>query len=106
MSIIFSNYLKQALVSNFVAYLKNASQGVNTMIHTFDHTIKPILLYSGEVWGMVEAELKKTEDSVIRNPVIEKINVKFCKYLLGINKKASNLAVRGELGRYPLFLLM
>ena len=55
---------------------------------------------------------------------IEKINIKFCKYLLGVNKKASlyftllyftllyftllyftsNLEVRGELGRYPLYI--
>ena len=35
---------------------------------------------------------------------IEKLNVKFCKYLLGVNKKASNLAVRGELGRYPFLI--
>ena len=35
---------------------------------------------------------------------IEKLNVKFCKYLLGVNKKASNLAVSGELGRYPLLI--
>ena len=35
---------------------------------------------------------------------IEKQNDKFCKYLLSVNKKASNLAVRGELGRYPLLI--
>ena len=35
---------------------------------------------------------------------IEKLNVTFCKYLLGVNKKASNLAVKGELGRYPLYI--
>ena len=35
---------------------------------------------------------------------IEKLNVKFCKYLLGDDKKASNLAIRKELGRYPLYI--
>ena len=35
---------------------------------------------------------------------IEKLNVKFCKYLLGVNIKASNLAVRGEHGRYPFLI--
>ena len=34
---------------------------------------------------------------------IEKLNVTFCKYLLGVNKKASNLAVKGELGRYLMY---
>ena len=30
--------------------------------------------------------------------------VKFCKYLLRVNKKASNLAVNEELGRYSYFI--
>ena len=34
----------------------------------------------------------------------EKLNVKFCKYLLGVNKNASNLAIREKLGRYPLYI--
>ena len=38
------------------------------------------------------------------NAVIEKINVKLCKYLLGVGKRTTNAAVRGELGRYPLLI--
>ncbi|CAB4021132.1 Hypothetical predicted protein [Paramuricea clavata] len=34
--------------------------------------------------------------------VTEKAHLKFCKLYLGVNRKASNLASRGELGRYPL----
>ena len=34
----------------------------------------------------------------------EKLNIKFCKYILGVHKKASNYAVLGELGRYPLYI--
>ena len=92
----------------FCSLFKNASPSVNTMIHTFDHTIKLILLYSAEVWGMFEAESKKGKtrslETMFDDLHIEKLNVKFCKYLLGVNKKASNLAVSGELGRYPLLI--
>ena len=35
---------------------------------------------------------------------IEKLNVKLCKYLLGVHKSSTNNAVRGELGRYPLLI--
>ena len=28
---------------------------------------------------------------------IEKVHIKFCKFLLGVNKRAVNLAVKGEL---------
>ena len=34
----------------------------------------------------------------------EKLHLKFCKYPLGVNSKATNLAVRGETGRYPILL--
>ena len=33
---------------------------------------------------------------------LEKINIRLCKYLLGVGKKTTNNAVRGELGRFPL----
>ena len=39
--------------------LKMHHPSINTMIHTFDHTIKPSLLYSSEIWGMYETETKK-----------------------------------------------
>ena len=30
------------------------------------------------------------------------MHVKFCKFILGVNKRAVNLAVKGELGRFPV----
>ena len=38
-------------------------------------------------------------------PFIEMLNVKLCKYVLGVSHKSCNDAVRGELGRYPLLLM-
>ena len=32
---------------------------------------------------------------------IEKVHIKFCKFLLGVNKRAVNLAVKGKLGCFP-----
>ena len=32
----------------------------------------------------------------------EKLNLSFCKYVLGVHKKSQNSAVRGELGRFPI----
>jgi hypothetical protein len=34
----------------------------------------------------------------------EKTHLKFCKLYLGVNRKASNIASRGELGRLPLII--
>ena len=36
--------------------------------------------------------------------LIEKLHLKFCKSTLGVNSKATNLAVYSELGRYPLLV--
>jgi hypothetical protein len=38
------------------------------------------------------------------NAVIEKVHIKFCKYLLGVNRKISNVAVKAELGRNALLI--
>ena len=35
---------------------------------------------------------------------LEKCHLKFLRYTLGVNKKAPNLAVYGDSGRYPLAL--
>ena len=34
----------------------------------------------------------------------EKLHIKFCKYVLEVNRHSTNLAVTGELGRYPLYI--
>ena len=34
----------------------------------------------------------------------EKLNLKFCKYLLEVNKRSTNIAVLSEMGRMPLFI--
>ena len=36
--------------------------------------------------------------------LVEKLNVKLCKYVLGVGKHATNAAVTGEVGRYPIAL--
>jgi hypothetical protein len=36
----------------------------------------------------------------------EKFNIKFSKFILGVHKKSSNFAVLGELGRYPLYIII
>ena len=83
-------------------------QRVDTILHLFDHTIKPILLYCSEIWGTVNTSssiIKKDGYTLFRsfnNMYCEKQHIKFLKYILSVHKKASNEAVYGELGRYPL----
>ena len=82
---------------------------IRTLLHVFDHTIKPVLLYGSEIWGMFSADkLNKLKDSYFNrlcyDLAAEKIHTKFCKYVLEVGRRSTNIAVLGELGRYPLFL--
>jgi sorting nexin-29 len=97
---------------------------VNTMLHLFDHMVKPVLLYGGEILGYHNLNSRKSQPNAqnarasffqqlkLSCPIIsnyldkddplEKLHLKFCKYTLGVHKKTSNMATLSELGRYPI----
>ena len=64
----------------------------------FDTMISPILTYNSEIWGVYAKPDFKTWDG----SQIEKAHLQFCKRYLEENNKASNMACRAELGRFPL----
>ena len=72
----------------------------------FDTLVTPIASYCGSIWGVL-CTGKNTDVYDINfydKPPLEKLNIKLCKYLLGVNKFSVNHAVRGELGRYPMLI--
>lgn len=80
---------------------------IETLTHLFDHTVKPVLLYGSEIWGAFDANKFKSDKhlhNLCKDLRQELVHIKFCKYSLGVGKKATNIAVLGELGRYPLYL--
>ena len=64
----------------------------------FDTVISPIPTYISEIWGVYAKPDFKTWDG----SQIEKAHLQFCKRYLEVNNKASNIACRAELGRFPL----
>jgi exonuclease III len=91
--------------------LSTEKTSVKTVLHLFDHTIKPILLYASEIWGTFNTNLTRIK----RNPqckleraydklLAEGLHIKMCRYLLGVNPKTSIDAIRGECGRFPLYI--
>ena len=64
------------------------------LINTFDIMIKPILVFSSEMWGYMMKE----------NSENEKVLLRFCKHILGVHRNATNCAVLSEQGVYPLKL--
>ena len=63
---------------------------VFTYLNLFDTYISSILCYGCEIWGFHKA------------PNIEKIQLDFCKNILGVKQCTTNVMVYFELGRYPL----
>ena len=85
--------------------LLSLNQTIKTSMHVFDHTIKQILLYGCEMWGMLNPFTSKFRNTLLNfNSRIfdklpaEKPHQKFCKYILGVHSKTSNTAVLSELG--------
>ena len=60
--------------------------------------ISPILTYGSEVWI---SDFKLNFDSIDKLP-FEKVQNMIIKDIVGVHSKAYNLAVRNELGIYPL----
>ena len=90
--------------------LFSTNPSVSTYLHLYDHTIKPILLYVSEIWGMFDtnsASCKKTSDYILEkvyaSGITEKSHSRFMKYILGVNRKASYIAVMSEL-EHTLFI--
>ena len=71
-----------------------------TAMKIFDAIVSPILLHNSEVWGAHEKNDLNKWDST----ETEKVHLRFCKLYLGTNRKASNIACRGELGKFPLLI--
>ena len=81
----------------------------------FDALIKPIVLYGAPIWtpnSSVNKSLSKLLQSsslasnkllkALSRSVQEKVHLSYLKWALGVHRKASNIGVWGESGRYPL----
>ena len=81
---------------------------VKVLLKLFSSLVQPIMLYGSEVWGayLYRSFENISAQSVLYNPKFkfESIHISICKQILGLNKKSSNIAVLGELGRYPVML--
>ena len=71
---------------------------IKMALKLFDSLVKPILLYASETWEpFLDNDYEKWEHNEI-----EKVHVQFLKQLIGVNRSATNLLVRGETNRHSL----
>jgi hypothetical protein len=85
-----------------------SSSSYNCSIKLFTSLIQPILSYGSEVWApYLLKTLNNTNFLTICDKLpSETLHIKVCKLILGVHKKATNNAVRGELGRFPILITM
>ena len=86
---------EQALraMNNLLSLFTRIPLDIKTKLSLFDTMVVPIILYSSEIWGVYDFK------------EVDKIHIKFCKTILGVKSQTPNMAVLGELGRYPLSLI-
>ena len=84
--------IKRASKSMFAVLKKSRlfNLSIDCQLDLFDKILKPILLYGCEIWGFSNLD------------TLERLHLKFCKYVLCVCKSTPNIMVYGELGRYPL----
>ena len=102
------NKALRALFSYSKVLNTQCGASIKTQLHLFDSLVKPILLYGSEVWGAYmfrRFNVGKLKDNFCK-PVcdLESVQMKACRYILGVNKKSCIQACLGELGRLPLFV--
>ena len=69
-----------------------SSLPLDLQIELSDKMIKPILLYGAEIYGCGYCD------------VIEKVHLKFLKYILKLKKPTPSNMIYGELGIFPITL--
>jgi hypothetical protein len=67
-------------------------------------------MYGSDIWGAINPFAAKVRNNRIFKLAkaydgnhVDKLNLKFCKYILQVHRMASKNAVLGELGRYPMY---
>ena len=80
LNVLLNNCLKYKLKTSILCQL-------------FDAFIGSVLNYSSETWGFSKSK------------AIERIHLKFCKRILQVRTCTSTMAVCGELGRFPMYML-
>ncbi len=81
-------------------YVKNRQVLINFIVIVIVDTLISASNYS----QMVNLKYANKDYDKSDNTEVEKTHLKFCKLYLGVNRKASYIACRGELGKFPLLI--
>ena len=89
------NYAKEDLLQRglkamfkLTSMFKSAKPSILTSLHLFDHVVKLMLLYGSEIWGDSYFANIASIPNTLKNDIIEKCHLKFCRFILAVNKKS------------------
>lgn len=77
---------------SLLSITNNMEVPLNIMLNLFDSFVCSILNYASEVWGFTNAER------------IDRVQRKFCKWMLNVKQSTNNLVICSELGRFPMII--
>ena len=100
---------KRGLKANFklCSLLDAKNINFNTAMHLFDHTVKPVLMYGAEIWSPFLLKRKESPEKLFKftlTAIYEKCQQKFCRFMLGVGKKAPNISLYSETGKPPFII--
>ena len=95
------------LFSTITQFQLSCSNGINL----FNSLIKPICLYNAEnLAHLTRHQIESLQEkrvsllSYMMQAEHSKVQSKFMKFILGVNRNCSNIATLGEVGEFPLYL--
>ena len=88
-----SDKAKRSCFSNFNKCKDIGQITPKTLCHLFDVYTLPVLNYASEIWS---------KDKPIDE--IERVQLMYLKYVLGVKSSTCSIAVLGEFGRFPIYL--
>ena len=106
----------KAILSVWPSICPNKVPPLGVTNQIFNAMIKPIILYNHEIWATdLPASLQKaimadknvTNEQYIKfinNSPAEQLHSKYNRMVLGVKKNTPTIAVRAELGKYPLYI--
>ena len=68
---------------------RNLSLPINIMLKHFNVLVEPVVLYGAEVWGSEKCD------------ILERLQLRFFKYVLSVNKLTSSMMVYGNWVQLP-----
>ena len=82
----------QKAMYGIIKKIREFNLPLECQLDLFDKVVVPVLLYGSEVWGFEKLDL------------IERLHLKFLKYVLNLKSSTPDYMVYGETGRFPLYI--